>query len=113
MYGNIFDMVHTAFSYWRALTANFSINYSNVKESSLYIMWNAYTAFLLCVAVFIHSYQCSQMCNFAIWRYHNNFKKSYMVHMTFLMLPGKSIYTSAVPSKNAVSANIKHSRYFH
>ncbi len=23
------------------------------------------------------------------------------------------IYTSAVPSKNAVSVNIKHSRYFH
>ncbi len=44
----MFDMVDTAFNYWRAvIVSKFLQESSKVKESSLHEMWNAETAFLL------------------------------------------------------------------
>ncbi len=50
LHGHMFDVVDAAFSYWRALiVCYFLLESSKVKESSLYVMWNVHTAFLLCV----------------------------------------------------------------
>ena len=52
LYGHIFDMVDTAFSYCRALIVCYFLQESSkVKESTLHVICNAHTAFLLCLAV--------------------------------------------------------------
>ena len=48
----VFDTVDTAFSYWKK---NCGLLISYLKESpkeieSLYVIWNAHTAFLICVS---------------------------------------------------------------
>ncbi len=44
----MFDVVDTAFSYWRVLViCQFLQESSKVKESRLYVIWNAHPAFLL------------------------------------------------------------------
>ncbi len=45
----MFDMVDTAFSYWRALIVCWFLQESSkVKESSLHVIWNAHTVFSRC-----------------------------------------------------------------
>ena len=44
----MFDMIDTAFSYWKALiVCYFFQESSKVKESSLYEIWNVDTVFLI------------------------------------------------------------------
>ena len=51
MYLHTFDIVDTAFSYKKELIVCLFLQYfSKEKESSLQLMWNANTAFLLCGA---------------------------------------------------------------
>ncbi len=47
LYVHMFDMIDTALSYWRALVVSNFFRNLEVKESSLYVIWHAHTAFLL------------------------------------------------------------------
>ncbi len=60
----MFDIVDTAFSYGRGLIICSSLQeFSKTKESTMHVIWNVDTAFLLCGADVLYFYIVSQKTN--------------------------------------------------
>ncbi len=62
----MFDIVDTPFSYWRGLIVWSSLqSFSKTKESTLHVIWNANTVFLLCEADILVSMETKCIVLFA------------------------------------------------
>ena len=90
LFVHMLDIVDTTFSYGRELiVCLFLQESSKVKESSLYEIWNADTAFLVTCSYFIYLTRSQLTMNYSnfVWSIHLNHSRLYLIQISDSFFP--------------------------